>query len=149
MELLRGAGVEVIVASSGREAIEKLGDPSAKFDMVLMDIQMPEMDGYEATRLIRSELWGKTLPIIAMTAHALDEERRKALEYGMDAHISKPIDPDAMFETMRRFYRHAGAAKDEAPSIPVPSRRGSLSCHRRGGRYRGSQESGRKQTAVS
>ncbi|MGA2642795.1 MAG: response regulator, partial [Spirochaetia bacterium] len=111
VELLQGAGVEVVVASNGREAIEKLAAPSARFDIVLMDIQMPEVDGYEATRRIRSQPWGTTLPIIAMTAHAMEEERRKALETGMDDHISKPIDPDAMFETMRRFYRPAGSAR--------------------------------------
>jgi two-component system sensor histidine kinase/response regulator len=111
VELLQGAGVEVVVASNGREAIEKLAAPSGRFDMVLMDIQMPEVDGYEATRRIRSQPWGASLPIIAMTAHALEEERRKALETGMDDHISKPIDPDAMFETMRRFYRPAVSAR--------------------------------------
>jgi two-component system sensor histidine kinase/response regulator len=119
VELLRGAGVEVVVASNGREAIEKLAAPSARFDMVLMDIQMPEMDGYEATRRIRSQPWGASLPIIAMTAHAMEEERRKALETGMDGHVSKPVDPDAMFETMRRFYRPAGSAPaTEQISLP-------------------------------
>jgi two-component system sensor histidine kinase/response regulator len=105
VELLRGEGAEVVVVSNGREAIEKLAAPSARFDMVLMDIQMPVMDGYEATRQIRGDARFATLPIIAMTAHALEEERQKALESGMNSHISKPIDPDAMFETMLRFYR--------------------------------------------
>ena len=104
VELLGGGGIDVVTAENGREAIEKLSAPSARFDMVLMDIQMPEMDGYEATRRIRAQAWGVSLPIIAMTAHALDEERRKALDAGMNSHISKPIDPDAMFETMRQFY---------------------------------------------
>jgi len=111
VELLQGAGVVVVVASNGREAIEKLAVSPARFDMVLMDIQMPEVDGYEATRRIRSEPWGASLPIIAMTAHALEEERRKALETGMDSHISKPIDPDAMFETMGQFYRPTESAR--------------------------------------
>ena len=115
VELLRGAGVEVVVASNGREAVEKLAGSGGRFDMVLMDIQMPEVDGYEATRRIRSQPWGTSLPIIAMTAHALEEERRKALETGMNSHISKPIDPDAMFETMRQFYRPAGPAPGGEP----------------------------------
>ncbi|MGO9308264.1 MAG: response regulator, partial [Spirochaetia bacterium] len=118
VELLRGAGVEVVVVSNGREAIEKLAAPSTRFDMVLMDIQMPEMDGYEATRRIRAQPWGTSLPIIAMTAHALEEERRKALEIGMNSHISKPIDPDAMFETMRQFYRPAGPAPETEQMAP-------------------------------
>ena len=148
VELLQGAGVEVVVASNGREAIEKLAAPSARFDMVLMDIQMPEMDGYEATRRIRSQPWGASLPIIAMTAHALEEERRKALETGMDGHISKPIDPDAMFETMRRFYRPAGSARSDRADRPAARWRGSISFHRGRGRHRGSQEGGRQSSPV-
>ncbi|MGA2481052.1 MAG: response regulator [Spirochaetia bacterium] len=119
VELLRGAGVEVVIASNGREAIEKLAPPAARFDMVLMDIQMPEVDGYEATRRIRSQPWGASLPIIAMTAHALEEERRKAVEVGMDSHISKPIDPDAMFETMSQFYRPSGPARVASETAPA------------------------------
>ena len=119
VELLQGAGVEVVVVSNGREAIEKLATPSARFDMVLMDIQMPEMDGYEATQRIRSQPWGTSVPIIAMTAHALEEERRKALETGMNSHISKPIDPDAMFETMRQFYRPTASARTTEQIAPL------------------------------
>ncbi|MGA2641933.1 MAG: response regulator [Spirochaetia bacterium] len=105
LELLRGAGAEIELANNGLEAFEKLQDGGARFDLVLMDVQMPEMDGYEATRRIRAEKWGKDIPIIAMTAHALNEERQKALEAGMDDHISKPIDPEAMFQTMRKYYQ--------------------------------------------
>ena len=120
IELMREAGVVVETASDGREAIEKLSAAPVRFDMVLMDIQMPVMDGYEATRRIREMPWGGSLPIIAMTAHALEEERRKALEIGMNGHISKPIDPDVMFQTMREFYRPVAAAGPAvAVSLPV------------------------------
>jgi PAS domain S-box-containing protein len=106
-ELLRSAGVRAIIASNGREAIERLEEPGARYDMVLMDIQMPEMDGYEASRRIRSQERFADLPIIAMTAHALLEEQQKATAVGMNDYISKPIDPDAMFETLRRYYRRS------------------------------------------
>jgi PAS domain S-box-containing protein len=104
-ELLSSAGVEVVAAVNGRVAIDKLQQSSLAFDFVLMDIQMPEMDGFEATRIIRSMAGFADLPIIAMTAHALFEERQKAIEAGMNDHISKPIDPDAMFATLRRFFK--------------------------------------------
>ncbi len=107
LELLRGQGAEVAVATNGREAIEKLAQKYLQYDVVLMDVQMPEMDGYEATRRIRGETWGKDIPIIAMTAHALNEERQKALDAGMDDHISKPVDPEAMFQTIGKYYRSA------------------------------------------
>jgi PAS domain S-box-containing protein len=104
VELLKNAGMNVVVASNGLEAIKRLEEPGACYDMVLMDIQMPEMDGYEATRRIRARGRFADLPIIAMTAHALVEEQQKAVAAGMNDYIAKPIDPDAMFETMRRFY---------------------------------------------
>ncbi len=116
-ELLRQAGVEVVVARDGREAVERFAVESARLDMVLMDIQMPDMDGYEATRRIRAEPRGREIPIIAMTAHALEEERRKALAAGMNDHIFKPIDPDAMIATMSRYYHNAPnapATEDDA-----------------------------------
>ncbi|HEY9595507.1 MAG TPA: response regulator, partial [Spirochaetia bacterium] len=91
IEMLGSAGARVTVATNGREAVETLAAEHGAFDVVLMDIQMPVMDGYEATRSIRARPWGRSLPIIAMTAHALDEERRKALDSGMNSHISKPI----------------------------------------------------------
>ena len=117
MELLQSEGVRAIVASNGREAIERLEEPGVSYDMVLMDVQMPEMDGYEATRRIRSQARFASLPIIAMSAHALVEEQRKATAVGMNGYISKPIDPDAMFETIRRFYRRESGPqpREESP----------------------------------
>jgi len=111
VELLESSGVIVDVANNGREAMEMLckADVPPSYDMVLMDIQMPEMDGYEATRAIRSDERFLELPIIAMTAHAMVEETQKILESGMRDHITKPIDPKRMFETMEKYYKGKGA----------------------------------------
>jgi CheY-like chemotaxis protein len=73
------------------------------YDVVLMDLQMPEMDGYQATRAIRSDSRFASFPIIAMTAHATIEERQKCLDAGMNGHVSKPIDPSSLFDTVERF----------------------------------------------
>jgi CheY-like chemotaxis protein len=108
-ELLEGAGAIITVANNGREAVEILSnDPrSPSFDVVMMDLQMPEMDGYQATAKIRSDARFATLPIIAMTAHATIEERQRCLAAGMNDHVSKPIDPANLFETVARFYKPA------------------------------------------
>ncbi len=74
-----------------------------KFDGVLMDCQMPVMDGYEATRKIRGQEKYKDLPIIAMTASAMVGDREKALDVGMNDYIAKPIDPDEMYKTMAKW----------------------------------------------
>ena len=74
------------------------------FDVVLMDLQMPEMDGYQAAAQIRATPRLAELPIIALTAHALSEERERCLAAGMRAHISKPIDPDALYRTLLQYY---------------------------------------------
>jgi PAS domain S-box-containing protein len=115
IELLEGAGATVQVADNGREAVETLanGPQPLPFDMVLMDLQMPEMDGYQATAKIRSDPRFANLPILAMTAHATIEERQRCLAAGMNDHITKPIDPALLFETVGRFYKPATAA---APS---------------------------------
>src|SRR6185295_9734598 len=110
VELLESAGARVEVANNGREAVEKLfaGGPQT-YDAVLMDLQMPEMDGIEATRRIRAEARFAKLPIIAMTAHAMIEERERCSAAGMVDHISKPIDPHIMFQTLSRWVRGSAA----------------------------------------
>jgi CheY-like chemotaxis protein len=119
-ELLQNAGARVTVAHHGGEAVKLLmtGDQAPDFDVVLMDVQMPEMDGFTATRLLRSGPRLQKLPIIAMTAHVLAEERQRCLDAGMNDHISKPIDPDALFSTLLRWAR----PKSPAPADAEPSR---------------------------
>ncbi len=108
VELLEGVGATVKVANNGREAVEILagGPQPPPFDVVLMDLQMPEMDGYQATAKLRSDSRFATLPIIAMTAHATIEERQRCLAAGMNDHISKPIEPANLFETVGRFCKN-------------------------------------------
>lgn len=102
--LLRDAGARVSLTSNGAEALDLLtGDyPVPPVDLVLMDVQMPIMDGYEATNRIRAMERFKNLPIIAMTAHALHEERERCLRAGMNDHISKPLEIDKFFATIAR-----------------------------------------------
>ncbi len=108
-ELLRRAGMDVVVAGNGAEALQCLaGD--GPFDGVLMDCQMPVMDGYAATRTLRATPEWQTLPVIAMTASALTEDRDRALASGMNAHITKPIHVDSMLLTMARWIGTRGAA---------------------------------------
>ncbi|HJW72609.1 MAG TPA: response regulator [Geothrix sp.] len=106
-ELLRNAGMEVILANHGQEALDILATDSA-FDGILMDCQMPVMDGYTATREIRRNPAFKALPIVAMTANAMAGDREKALESGMDDHIAKPLDVNEMFNTLARWIRPKG-----------------------------------------
>jgi two-component system, sensor histidine kinase len=98
--LKRGFAIEL--ANDGREALNKL-EKSATFDLVLMDVQMPVMDGLEATRLIRKEQRWKELPIIAMTAHAMNGDKERCLEAGMNGYISKPVHPSLLLSTVDEF----------------------------------------------
>jgi two-component system, sensor histidine kinase and response regulator len=135
VELLEGAGATVKVANNGRVAVDILsnGPQPPPFDVVLMDLQMPEMDGYQATAKLRADPRFKELPIIAMTAHATIEERQRCLASGMNDHISKPIDPANLFETVGKYYKPvaqtsqsavaqvskpAGGEKQTAPANP-------------------------------
>ena len=89
--LLEGMGLDVEIAHNGLEAVSAIED--ADYDVVLMDLQMPEMDGFEATRQIRKKKTAEELPILAMTAHVMAEDRQKCLDVGMNGHFSKPVDP--------------------------------------------------------
>jgi PAS domain S-box-containing protein len=111
VELLEGVGARLDIAYNGREAVEKLAaeGPEA-YDAVLMDLQMPEMGGIEATQHIRAEARFAKLPIIAMTAHAMVEERERCIAAGMVDHITKPIDPQALFQTLARWVKSSRAA---------------------------------------
>jgi CheY-like chemotaxis protein len=117
-ELLHSAGIEVVVARHGKEAIAAL-TADARFHGVLMDCQMPVMDGYTAARKIRDKLGIKRLPIIAMTADAMAGDREKALASGMNDHIPKPLDVDSMFATMARWIRPRRTTDEGTPRLEV------------------------------
>ncbi len=107
-ELLRDAGFSVETAQNGQIAVEMVQNSAAGYyDVILMDIQMPVMDGYQASRKIRS-LERKDLaeiPIVALTANVFDEDKMKALSSGMDAHIAKPLDVKVMYEVLGNVLR--------------------------------------------
>jgi len=119
MEILRGAGLEVVLAANGREAVER----SARevFDAVLMDVQMPVMDGYAAAREIRKQEGAMRshgmvpIPVIAMTAHAMSGDAAKSLAAGMNDHITKPIDPGTLLETLSRWIK----PRAQVPAAPI------------------------------
>jgi len=100
VHLIERRGHSVIVAENGRQALEALD--RHKFDLVLMDVQMPVMGGMEAATEIRrrERATGEHIPIVAMTAHAMDGDREKCLEAGMDGYVSKPIDPRTFLKTV-------------------------------------------------
>ena len=95
--------MEADLAENGKIAVEKFRDhPEGYYDAILMDMRMPEMDGLEATRHIRAmdRPDAKTIPIIALTANAFDEDVQRSLQAGLNAHLTKPVQPDALFETL-------------------------------------------------
>ena len=111
VHLIERRGHSVIVAENGREAMEAI--ERHKFDLVLMDLQMPEMGGLEATRIIREKekTSGQHLPIIAMTAHAMQGDREQCLEAGMDGYLSKPIDPKTFLQTVEGISASAAGSE--------------------------------------
>jgi len=118
-ELLSLMGMEVSLAVDGRQAIEKVH--GGAFDVVLMDLQMPVMDGYEATRQLRAEARFADLPILAMTAHAMLPERERCLALGMNDYITKPINPDELFSTLAGWLRRSdGCRTPQQPEETVP-----------------------------
>jgi two-component system sensor histidine kinase/response regulator len=115
VHLLKGRGYQVSVATNGREALRMLELES--FDLVLLDVQMPVMGGFEVTSAIRAreKETGTHLPIIAITAHAMQGDREKCLEAGMNAYISKPIRPAELFRTLDGFSPPPDSEKPDAP----------------------------------
>jgi CheY-like chemotaxis protein len=126
IRLLEKRGHNVTVASNGKEALALIA--RELFDAVLMDVQMPEMDGLEATRRLRrrEKESGEHLPIIAMTAHAMKGDRQRCLEAGMDDYVSKPLQPSELFDTVERNAR-ARDSKRAALTVGSEGESGSLS----------------------
>ena len=101
--ILTRNGALVTTANSGKKALDYLAENASKVDAVLMDIEMPEMDGLEALRHIRQELKLKKLPVIALTAGTMEEERKRAMAAGMDHFLTKPIEPASLIHTLRKI----------------------------------------------
>jgi CheY-like chemotaxis protein len=104
--LLEDKGMSVKIAGDGRQGLDAFKESKiGEFDLVLMDIRMPVMDGYEATRQIRAlpRLDARNVPIIAITADAFGEDVEKCLQAGMNGHIAKPVDPKAMYEVLGSY----------------------------------------------
>lgn len=116
--LLKDTGVEILVAENGRRALDFLQQDSV--DLVLMDIQMPEMDGLTATRLLRSQLQLTQLPVIAMTAHAMASDIEKSLQAGMNGHICKPIEPAELYQTINKWLPRQSVSVI-VPSVSTPA----------------------------
>ncbi|MEY8200875.1 MAG: response regulator [Colwellia sp.] len=109
---LKDTHIQVDIAENGLIALEKLRQ--ATYDLVFMDIQMPEMDGITATKEIRQTLKLLSLPVVAMTAHAMVDDVNKSLEAGMDSHITKPIDPNTLYRTLATFLNVTSEENDPA-----------------------------------
>ena len=114
--ILELEGAEVTLASNGREAVELLADRPGGWDVVLMDVQMPVLDGHAATREIRNLLGLTALPIIALTAASLSSEHELAMDAGMNEVVSKPFDPPELARCIRRVVLTRGAAAVPAPA---------------------------------
>ncbi|MFW2357962.1 PAS domain S-box protein [Hydrogenophaga sp.] len=117
--LLGREGARVCLARTGREALDALRATPDAFDAVLMDLQMPEMDGLEATRRVRAELGLTGLPVIALTAGALAEERQHAMDAGMNGFLTKPLDPERLVRMVRDCIDRAQGGTTPATDPPA------------------------------
>ncbi len=118
LAILRKKGFQIDVANDGREALSKLEAAANPYDLVLMDVQMPVLDGLETTRIIRRESRWDRLPIVAMTAHAMNGDRERCLQAGMNAYISKPVQPAHLVSVIEKLLQEWAAA----PPPPAPRR---------------------------
>ena len=128
IELLAGAGATVDVANNGAEVLDQMkAQGTTAYDVILMDLQMPVMDGLEAARRLRMDTRFATIPIIAMTAHAMSEVRSQCLQAGMNDHVVKPIHPETLFQTLANWCADAirrGESQAGASDTPPPSEGG-------------------------
>ena len=115
-ELLESVGIVIDVANNGQEAINKVN--ATLYDLILMDMQMPVLDGISATRIIRTLVNGQHLPIIAMTANVFTDDRLRCLDAGMNAHIAKPVDPSILYSTLAQWIPETTIA-NEATSLSL------------------------------
>jgi signal transduction histidine kinase/DNA-binding response OmpR family regulator len=119
VELMEARGVKVRVAGNGADALERLAEvPPDHYQLVLMDLQMPVMDGYEATRRLRADPRYFDLPVVAMTAHAMVEERERCAAIGMTGHLGKPVEPEDLYALLRRHAK--GSEGNTRSSRPEP-----------------------------
>jgi len=120
-EILQSVGIVVEIAANGEQAYRRICVDGKAFDVVLMDLQMPVMDGYSATRLIRETFGPDDLSILAMTANAIGDERQKCLDTGMNDYIAKPIDVNALYVTLSKWIPKDRQRVDpvQIPSTPV------------------------------
>jgi CheY-like chemotaxis protein len=120
IKLLEKLGQNVVAVENGLEVLNALNKD--EYDLILMDVQMPEMDGAEATRKIReAEDGNKHIPIIALTAHAMKGDRESFLEVGMDDYLSKPLHSDQLYEIIRRYsqYKKDSQMQDKEENLPL------------------------------